>query len=441
MAELQDLVGSLATSSANKFNNIEQFMEKASGKFMELEAVQRNTQTVLRDIQTQLGSVAQAVAKMPPGTLPGQTIPHPQNPNEHCGAITTRSGKVTADPPVRTEERETPASALPANEDDMEKEVEVPAPKTQPVVKEYVPQLPFPTRLHKDRLETEFAKFMAMLKQVNISMPFVEALSKMPKYAKFMKDLLTNKRKLGELSTVMLNEECSAILQNKLPEKRKDPGSFTIPCMIGSLHIGKSLEDLGASINVMPYKLFKKLGLGEPSDTRMSIQLADRSIVHPRGIAEDLIVAVGPFSYPVDFVILDINEDVDVPLILGRPFLAIAKALIDVNDGKLILRAGGEQITFSVSDNMKHPQLHDDLDYCDVVADFETALAITSAGTDDFLERCLLLGEQASQDMQLEEQLAELDEAMIEGARDTIQADTYLAPDRYIIGGATRAGA
>ncbi|CAL1413408.1 unnamed protein product [Linum trigynum] len=312
---------------------------------------------------------------------------------------------MTADPPVRAEERETPASALPANEDEMEKEVEVPAPKPQPVVKEYVPQLPFPTRLHKDRLDTEFAKFMAMLKQVNISMPFVEALSKMPKYAKFMKDLLTNKRKLGELSTVMLNEECSAILQNKLPEKRKDPGSFTIPCMIGSLHIGKSLADLGASINVMPYKLFKKLGLGEPSDTRMSIQLADRSIVHPRGIAEDLIVAVGPFSYPVDFVILDINEDVDVPLILGRPFLATAKALIDVNDGKLILRAGGEQITFSVSDNMKHPQLHDDLDYCDVVVDF----------ADDFLERFLLLGEQASQDMQLEEQLAELDEAMIEG--------------------------
>ncbi|CAL1412984.1 unnamed protein product [Linum trigynum] len=204
---------------------------------------------------------------------------------------------------------------------------------------------------------------MAMLKQVNISMLFVEALSKMPKYVKFMKDLLTYKRKLGELSTVMLKEECSAILQNKLLEKRRDPSSFIIPCMIGSLHVGKSLADLGARINVMPYKLFKKLGLGEPSNTRMSIQLVDRSIVHPTGIAEDLIVVVGPFSYLVDFVILDINEDVDVPLILGRTFLATAKALIDVNDGKLILRAGGEQITFSISNNMKHPELHDDLDY------------------------------------------------------------------------------
>ncbi|CAL1407579.1 unnamed protein product [Linum trigynum] len=249
---------------------------------------------------------------------------------------------------------------------------------------------PFPTPMlqHFQLMRRKWRKFMDMLKQVNISMPFVEAVSKMPKYAKFMKDLLTNKRKLVEMSMVVLNEECFVILQNKLTEKRKDPGSFTIPCMIGSLQIGKSLADLGTSINVMPYKLYKKLGLGEPSNTRMSIQLADRSIVHPRGIAEDLIVAIGSFSYLVDFVILDINEDVDVPLILGRPFLATAKALINVNDGKLILRAGGEQITFSVSDNMKHPQIHDDLDYCDVIADFETALAITSAGTDDFLKRC-----------------------------------------------------
>ncbi|CAL1379672.1 unnamed protein product [Linum trigynum] len=184
----------------------------------------------------------------------------------------------------RQQEEPLPASALPADDAEVRVEKEAPAPKPQPVVKEHVPQLPFPTRLHKDKLETEFANFMAMLKQLNISIPFVEALSKMPKYAKFMKDLLTNKKKLGDLSTVMFSEECSAILQNKLPEKRKDPGSFTIPLTIGSMHVGKSLADLGASINVMPYKLYKKLDLGELSPTRMSIQLADRSIVHPRGI-------------------------------------------------------------------------------------------------------------------------------------------------------------
>ncbi|CAL1390817.1 unnamed protein product [Linum trigynum] len=353
MAELQELVGSLATSSANKFNNIEQFMEKASGKFLELEAGQRNTQAVLRDIQTQLGSVAQAVAQRAPGTLPGQTIPHPQNPNEHCNAIMTRSGKMTVDPPARAQEREAPASASPAAEEEVEKEVEVPAPKPQPVVKEYIPKLPFPTRLHKDRLEAEFENFMAMLRKLNVQVPFLEALSQMPKYAKFLKELLSKKQKLSELATVELSEECSAILQNKLPHKQKDPGSFTIPCSIENLHVERSLADLGASINVMPYKLFKKLGLGEPRATRMSLQLADRSVVHPRGIVEDLLVKVGKFNYPVDFVILDINEDVNVPLILGRPFLATAKALIDVHDGTLVLRDGEERITFSISNT--HP--------------------------------------------------------------------------------------
>ncbi|CAL1380994.1 unnamed protein product [Linum trigynum] len=349
MAELRELVGSLASSSAQKFNTIEQFMEKASGKFLALEAGQRNTQAVLQDIQTQLGSVAQAVAQRAPGTLPGQTIPHPQNPNEHYNAIITRSGKMTVDPPARAQEREAPASAPPAAEEEVEKEVEVPAPKPQPVVKEYIPKLPFPTRLHKDRLEAEFENFMAMLRKLNVQVPFLEALSQMPKYAKFLKDLLSKKQKLSKLATVELSEECSAILQNKLPQKQKDPGSFTIPCSIENLHVERSLADLGASINVMPYKLFKKLGLGEPRATRMSLQLADRSVVHPRGIVEDLLVKVGKFNYLVDFVILDINEDVNVQLILGRPFLATAKALIDVHDGTLVLRDGEERIAFSIS--------------------------------------------------------------------------------------------
>ncbi|CAL1406423.1 unnamed protein product [Linum trigynum] len=352
MAELRDLVGSLASVSAQKFNTFEQFMQKASGQLLALEAGQRNTRAVLQDIQTQLGSVAQAVAQRAPGTLPGQTIPHPPTPNERCNAIMTRSGKMTVDPPAREPEKESPVLAAPAVEQEVEKEVEVPAPKPQPVVKEYVPKLPFPTRLHKDRLEAEFENFIAMLKKLNVQVPFLEALSQMPKYAKFLKELLSKKQKLSELATVELSEECSAILQNKLPQKKKDPGSFTIPCSIDKLHVEKSLADLGASINVIPYKLFMKLGLGEPRATRMTLQLADRSVVHPRGIVEDLLVKVGKFTYPVDFVILDISEDTEVPLILGRPFLATAKALIDVHDGTLVLRDGEERITFSVADNI-----------------------------------------------------------------------------------------
>ncbi|XP_076902974.1 uncharacterized protein LOC143557896 [Bidens hawaiensis] len=117
-----------------------------------------------------------------------------------------------------------------------------------------------------------------------------------------------------------------------------DPGSFTIPCLIGSLSISNALADLGASINLMPYSVFVKLDLGEPKPTRMSIQLADRSVKYPRGIVENMLMKINKFVFPVDFVILDMDEDKNVPLILGRPFLVTARALIDVCTSRLTLR-------------------------------------------------------------------------------------------------------
>ncbi|XP_076959261.1 uncharacterized protein LOC143635272 [Bidens hawaiensis] len=157
----------------------------------------------------------------------------------------------------------------------------------------------------------------------------------MPKYAKFLKDVLTNKRKLEELSHVTLNEECSAVLQNKMPTKKTETGSFTIPCLIGDLFVSNALADLGDSINLMPYAVFSKLGLREPKPTRMSIQLADRSVKYSRGIVENMLVKIDKFVFPVDFVILDMDEDKFVPLIIGRPFLSTARALIDVCTCKL----------------------------------------------------------------------------------------------------------
>ncbi|KAI3744664.1 hypothetical protein L1987_57753 [Smallanthus sonchifolius] len=171
-------------------------------------------------------------------------------------------------------------------------------------------------------------KFLGLFKQLHINLPFVEALAQMPKYARFLQDILTNKRKLEELSQVTLNEECSAVIQNKLPEKRRDSGSFTIPCLIGSLSVSNALADLGASINLMPYAVFAKLELGEPTPTRMSIQLADRSVKYPRGIVENMLVKVDRFVFPVDFVILDMDEDKNFPIILGRPFLATTAHLL-----------------------------------------------------------------------------------------------------------------
>ncbi|XP_021985503.1 uncharacterized protein LOC110881597 [Helianthus annuus] len=185
----------------------------------------------------------------------------------------------------------------------------------------------------------------------------------MPKYAKFLKDLLSNKKKLEEISIVTLGEECSAVVQNKLPQKMTDPGSFTIPCLFGSSSVSHALADLGASINLMPYSIYSKLDLGEPVPTRMSIQLADRSVKYPRGIVENVLVKVEKFVFPVDFVILDMKEDEKVPLILGRPFLATAKALIDVFDGKLTLRVGSDTVTFEIKESMQHIGARDDTLY------------------------------------------------------------------------------
>lgn len=153
----------------------------------------------------------------------------------------------------------------------------------------------------------------------------------------------------------MLTEECSARIQRKLPPKLKDPGSFTVPCTIGDCYFDKALCDLGASINLMPLSVFRKLGLGEVKATTVTLQLADRSLTHPRGIIEDVLVKVEKFIFPADFLILDMEEDKDVQLILGRPFLATGRAIVDVQKGQLILRLGDEQISFNVFKAMKFP--------------------------------------------------------------------------------------
>ncbi|KAA3473735.1 Retrovirus-related Pol polyprotein from transposon 17.6 [Gossypium australe] len=170
---------------------------------------------------------------------------------------------------------------------------------------------------------------------------------------KFLRQLLTNKHKLDEEHHMELNAACSAMLQNRLLQKQKDIGSFTIPCLIGSLSIDNALADLGASINVMHYKMFKQLGLGKPRQTRMSIQLTDKTIRIPRGIIENVLIKIDKFIFPVDFVVLDMNEDNSIPLILGKPFLATARTKIDVGTRELILRVGDESISLQALDSAR----------------------------------------------------------------------------------------
>ena len=206
----------------------------------------------------------------------------------------------------------------------------------------------------KKKEEGQFKKFMELFSQLQVNIPFGEALNQIPLYAKFMKELLTGRKRPKDDENIALSENCSAIIQRKLPLKLKDLGAFTIPCSIGLVKIGKALCDLGASINLMPLSMMKKLGCREPKPTRMTLTLVDRSISYPFGVLEDVLVKVNELVFPTDFVILDMAEDEEMPLILRKPFLATGFALIDVEMGELMLRFHNEQVVFNIFEAMKH---------------------------------------------------------------------------------------
>nr|GEV98982.1 reverse transcriptase domain-containing protein [Tanacetum cinerariifolium] len=169
------------------------------------------------------------------------------------------------------------------------------------------------------------------------------------KLPEMLKALISNKVKLLELENTPLNENCLAVILKKLPERLGDPGKFLILCGFSELKC-KALADLGASINLMPLSVWKKLGLPELISTRMTLKLANRAICTPAGIARDVFVPVGKFTFPADFVIVDYQSDPRVPLILGRPFLWTGHALIDVHGEEMILFDGDERLTL----NMRH---------------------------------------------------------------------------------------
>ncbi|GJX22151.1 reverse transcriptase domain-containing protein [Tanacetum coccineum] len=176
----------------------------------------------------------------------------------------------------------------------------------------------------------------------------------MPKFASTLKTLIGNKEKLSELARTPLNENCSAVILNKLPKKLGDPGRFLIPCEFTGITTCNALADLGASINLMPYSVWNNLSLPELTPTCMTLELADRSITKPIGIAEDVFVNVGKFQFPADFVVVDFEPDPRVPLILGRCFLKTSHALIDVYEGEITLRVGKEAITFNLDQTSRY---------------------------------------------------------------------------------------
>eukprot|EP00257_Ricinus_communis_P027212 XP_025014626.1 uncharacterized protein LOC112536208 [Ricinus communis] len=220
----------------------------------------------------------------------------------------------------------------------------------------YKPPIPFPNRLKESKQDKQFSKIFDMLSKVNINLSLLDVIRNMPAYAKFFKELNSNKRRYGNNEKVLVSETTSAVLQQQLPPKMKDPGSFTVDITMRDKKVAKAMLDLGASINLMPYSTYAQLGLGQLKPTTMSLQLTDRSIKYPRAIVEDLLIQAGKLIIPADFVVLDMEgtsaRDNEQTILLGRPFMATTKTVIDMHNGKLIMTVLGETVEFKVFDSL-----------------------------------------------------------------------------------------
>ncbi|CAM8975691.1 unnamed protein product [Rhodiola kirilowii] len=230
-------------------------------------------------------------------------------------------------------------------------------------------------------------QFFDKIRTLYITMPFTDAITQIPTYAQFMKEIMSGKRKIDGTKNVTLSEECSAATHQPMPPKLQDSGSFSIPCDIGGIIVHRALCDLGASVSIMPYSMYAKLKLDDLCPTNVTIRLADRSCRLPRGILKDVPVKVKNLYFPADFIVLDISEDVDIPIILGTPFLYTAKAVIDMDRGSLALRVGSERVVFNLPDISKSPSLFADCDILDS-ADVNNPISLTSIDPHRVLQGC-----------------------------------------------------
>ncbi|GJR09360.1 reverse transcriptase domain-containing protein [Tanacetum coccineum] len=266
------------------------------------DAVLRNMQNQGQGLQNQMTNLTEMLSKFVnsntasssnSGTLPSNMV---TNPKEDLKGITTRSGiaykgptiPITSSPQVM--ERRTEPDVVPVS-------APMPNPK---------PSIPYPSRRNDERRHENAdelkEKFHKIFKDMSFEINFMDALTLMPKFASTLKALIGNKEKLSEMARTPLNEHCSAVILNKLPEKLGDPGRFLIPCKFPRMDECLALADLGASINLMPFSVWKKLNLPNLTPTCMTLELADRSISRPIGIAKDVNVKVGVFQFPADFV-------------------------------------------------------------------------------------------------------------------------------------------
>uniref|UniRef100_A0A2N9HGA3 Integrase catalytic domain-containing protein n=1 Tax=Fagus sylvatica TaxID=28930 RepID=A0A2N9HGA3_FAGSY len=324
------------------------FMQKQSEQNQRFETMFTRMDEEVRETKNHLAKLTNALSATEKGKLPSQTQPNPNNQSvkivskdnhEECKTVTIlRSGKAIGE------------------EDE----------SGTPKVKEAEPCLiptPFPQALRLPKNLDVTTEILEHLHQVKVNLPLLHIIKQMPAYAKVIKDLCTVKRKHHLKKTAFLTEQVSAIIQHKVPPKYKDPGCPTISCTIGEYLVERALLDLGASINLLPFTVYQQMGLGDLKPTSMTLQLADRSVRTPKGMVEDVLIKIENFYYPVDFIILDteptLHPDNGIPIILGRPFLATANALINCRNGRMKITFGSMTAELNIF-NVMRQQLEDD---------------------------------------------------------------------------------
>ncbi|XP_070034447.1 uncharacterized protein [Nicotiana tomentosiformis] len=321
--------------------------------------------TSIHNLKVQMGKISQVLNSRPKGALPRDTVVNPKGVKNtgHAMAVITRSGRGRNAPTLSgrqlvdddkvMQEEAIPNNVVQPNDEvriDIYDSVEENQEEVNPF-REYIidipepvvqkakatlpkPPPPYPQRLAKQNGENQFKKFIQMMKSLSVNLPLVEDLEQIPSYAKFMKDLVTKKRSMN-FETIKVTHQVNSIMHS-MSHKLEDTSSFTIPYTIGSAEFAKALCDLGASINLMPYFVFKTLGIGQPRPASMRLQMADHTMKRPLGMIEDVLVLVDKFILPANFVIIDCEIDYEVSIILGRTFLAMSKTLCDVEVGELI---------------------------------------------------------------------------------------------------------
>ncbi|CAM8986828.1 unnamed protein product [Rhodiola kirilowii] len=408
---LEDMMKELSSTVQQSLGTVQQL----SGTVQQLSTTVHQNQAkndgAIADLKKHMSQLATAMSALinEPGRLPSQTV---QNPKENVNAVTLRSGKKLVIKPMEQDEDKSPRlpreeqirpealetleqNTTDGNEDASEEErdvtdeegntfedrrpdpvsasekhKELPVPRTEtPKISTTLP-FPVPARVPKQHVMDE--DMFELFSKVEINIPLLEAIKQIPRYAKFLKELCTNRRRSTRYDQELVSRNVSAVIQRKVPPKCGDPGTYTIPCTIGNIQIENCMLDLGALINVLPFSIYSCLRTGPLEHTGLTIQLADRSCKQPEGKIEDVLVQVGKLVFPADFYVLKMENGGPTdhaPILLGRPFLKTSKMKIDCGSGMLSMEVEGEVFSFDIFRAMKHPMEFDEVHTLDTLDD------------------------------------------------------------------------